>query len=413
MGLLDELFNNPENMGLLSAAAAMAERSGPSTRPSSFGQVLSSGLLGGMQGYQHVQDTQFQKKYKGMQMDSMQLQMEEAKRKAEIERQLAEAAQQSMLTPEQMSLAGGGGPTLANAAKIPDMKPQFDTNAYVNRVMAIDPLKGIALQQSMAKQQEEFGTAPQVGTDPVTGKPFTYILGKNGTMRRLDSVLPREKLDTVDLGGKVAFRNPYEASILGALDKSQTPDSVASNAIQIRGQNMTDARARQSLALQQQELGGFGKAPAGFRWKQDGSLEPIPGGPGDKLPEAQQKQVVGVSNLSDAITEYRNDLKNFGFGLNPTKRAVMGTKYNNMMLQAKEAYNLGVLNGPDLEILQSVVIDPTSSKGMLTSTKALDAQAAELDRIMRKVGQVSSKSRPVPPGSGGGNIDDLLKKYGG
>jgi len=60
----------------------------------------------------------------------------------------------------------------------------------------------------------------------------------------------------------------------------------------------------------------------------------------------------------------------------------MTVAYNNMMLQAKEAYNLGVLNGGDYEILQSVVADPTSFKGAFISNAALKKQATELSRMM-------------------------------
>lgn len=161
----------------------------------------------------------------------------------------------------------------------------------------------------------------------------------------------------------------------------------------IAGANL--AVARGNLGLRQQELTAGGKAPAGYRWKPDGSLESIPGGPGDKLPESQQKQVVGVNNLSSAISEYRTELAGFGgwSKLSPDDRAKMGTKYNNMMLQAKEAYNLGVLNGPDLEILTNVITDPRSAKAILLSKDALDTQASELDRMMQGVGKVSGQAK--------------------
>ena len=181
------------------------------------------------------------------------------------------------------------------------------------------------------------------------------------------------------------------------------------------------AVAQGNLAARQQEVAMGGKPPPGFRWKGDGTLEAIPGGPGDKLPEAQQKQVVGVQNLSNAIAEYREALKGFSKldNLNPDARAKMGTKYNNMMLQAKEAYNLGVLNGPDFDILQSVITDPRSLKGFVTSKEALDSQASELDRIMSGVAKTSGNRRPQDgaplvnkPKPAPANIDDLLKKYG-
>jgi hypothetical protein len=55
-----------------------------------------------------------------------------------------------------------------------------------------------------------------------------------------------------------------------------------------------------------------------------------------------------------------------------------------MMLQGKEAYNLGVLNGPDYSIMQQVVINPTSMRGAVTSRAAMDQQASELSRIMKQ-----------------------------
>lgn len=215
---------------------------------------------------------------------------------------------------------------------------------------------------------------------------------------RLKALTP--ELQAVNLGGttqmvdKNALTNPQ--AVGQSFTQTQTPESIASNQVAIRGQNLTDARGKESNALKAQELAMGGKPPPGYRWTPDGRLEAIPGGPGDKLPEKQQNQVIGTQNLSNAINEYRTQLKGFGKldALSPDARAAMGTKYNNMMLQAKEAYNLGVLNGPDLEILTSVITDPRSMRGAITSNKALDAQASELDRIMQGISSVSANRRP-------------------
>ena len=98
------------------------------------------------------------------------------------------------------------------------------------------------------------------------------------------------------------------------------------------------------------------------------------------LPEAATKQVTGATNLKDAINNYKTKLESFSTidMANPNSRAAMGNAYNNMMLQAKEAYNLGVLNGPDYQILQSVVKDPTSAGALLVSKKTLNEQANDL-----------------------------------
>lgn len=198
-----------------------------------------------------------------------------------------------------------------------------------------------------------------------------------------------------------------------AYDKT---NDAANRGVTLRGQTLADARGKEANDIKRGEVAGGGKPPPGYRWKGD-VLEAIPGGPGDKLPEAQQKQVVGTQNLSNAITEYRKDLKDFGAfdSLKPDKRASMGTKYNNMMLQAKEAYNLGVLNGPDFEILQSVITDPRSFTGAITSKGALDKQATELDRIMGGIASTSGNRRPqdgapkVAGSKGKPSLDDIFK----
>ena len=195
---------------------------------------------------------------------------------------------------------------------------------------------------------------------------------------------------------KLGAEKAYDNLLKEAQQAEVARHNKSSEGIQVRGQNMVDARAKEGNSLKAVEIQAGGKPPPGYRWKGDGTLEAIPGGPGDKLPESQQKQVVGTQNLSNAIREYREALKTFGTldAVKPDQRAMMGTKYNNMMLQAKEAYNLGVLNGPDFDILQSIVTDPRSIKGVITSNNALDTQAAELDRIMSGVAQTSSQLKP-------------------
>ena len=119
------------------------------------------------------------------------------------------------------------------------------------------------------------------------------------------------------------------------------------------------------------------------------------------LPEAATKQVTGATNLKDAITNYKDTLQGFSTldMVNPDARAKMGNAYNNMMLQAKEAYNLGVLNGPDYAILQSVVKDPTKLNALLTSKEALQGQATDLskqaDRIIENVYKTHNRNVPA------------------
>lgn len=133
-----------------------------------------------------------------------------------------------------------------------------------------------------------------------------------------------------------------------------------------------------------------------------------PLGPKDKpLAEGAQKQVLGARNTQDAVTNYLEKLDGWSKGkmVSPDARAEMGNAYNNMMLQAKEAYNLGVLNGPDYAILQSVVKDPTKVGSAIVSNVALAEQGKELRRIAqgieKNVLEAHGKTYTPRPNSGG------------
>ncbi|PPC95241.1 MAG: hypothetical protein CTY33_00355 [Methylotenera sp.] len=264
--------------------------------------------------------------------------------------------------------------------------------------------------QAFKQEAEQLGAADLVKSAPPQFDPNWQKSQMVNADKFLEQNTP--KYERVDLGGKIQIVdvNPVTNPNYGKfnLNKTLTPDAL-----------LTDQRTRSEGALNRENSRGNAvisasgqaqKPPAGYRWNPDGSLQAIPGGPGDKLPETNQKQITGTRNLQGAIAEYQADLANWKKldGLNPDKRAAMGTKYNNMMLQAKEAYNLGVLNGPDLEILTSVITDPRSMKGAITSNDALDKQASELSRIMSGIAATSGER--VTPNSAGQQSNQILPK---
>lgn len=127
------------------------------------------------------------------------------------------------------------------------------------------------------------------------------------------------KYERIDLGGKIQVVdvNPItNPSIKGtSLDKTLTPDAVLTDqrtrsenalnrGVTIRGQNMTDARAR--------EANSTVKPPSGYRLKSDGTLEAIPGGPGDRKlnpTEGQGKAALYATRAAEADS-ILNDLGN-------------------------------------------------------------------------------------------------------
>lgn len=218
MGLLDNFnFDDPKTMGLLSAAAQMFEASGPSRVPVSLGQVLGRGLSGGMETYYGVQDQRRKQKSDDMTMRKQQLAIDAAEQEARLQQQITQAGRDSMLSPESLSLSGGGGPTAANAAKIPNLQPRFDQRGFMDRVMAIDPLKGLALQASMGKD------SPFGKVDP---KDFTQESVANfaRTNNYADLVPVRKKeiasngqvYDPFDIRPGQTFANPNQPFSVGA-----------------------------------------------------------------------------------------------------------------------------------------------------------------------------------------------------
>lgn len=100
-------------------------------------------------------------------------------------------------------------------------------------------------------------------------------------------------------------------------------------------------------------------------WKAD-QVKPLTG--------ESEKQVSGainyqksLDNLQDIFGKYKGaDL------LKPNVRAEIQQSLNNALLQGKEANRLGVLNGPDLSILEKIVGDPTAVDALVKDRSTLN-----------------------------------------
>jgi hypothetical protein len=125
-----------------------------------------------------------------------------------------------------------------------------------------------------------------------------------------------------------------------------------------------------------------------FYPSKDGGKPLILEGVTPKSPEGYNKQKSGVDSVVKAMEQYKNILTESGGRidrLTPSKRLEIGTLYNNMMLQAKEAYNLGVLNGPDYMILQEVIKNPLDVSSMIYSADDLKNQVDVFNKVMGNV----------------------------
>lgn len=86
MGLLDDLYNDPNSAGMMGIAQGLLSASGPSRMPVSFGQAMGHGMQAGMGAYQNAQNANMerqrfdqQQKMGGLQEQMLNMQLEGAK----------------------------------------------------------------------------------------------------------------------------------------------------------------------------------------------------------------------------------------------------------------------------------------------------------------------------------------------
>lgn len=300
-GLLDFLDTDQGRVGLGLLAAA-----GPTMQPMSFGQRLA----GAMQGLREervgeadrrlrqqlveAQLSNYRGAEQGRQFDQA-IRVAELERQREQERRVADfrAGLFQGATPQQ-ALAGGGGPSVANAAKIGQGQ---DPQQLLERVRAgvaaglikADDAKALIESQNWGRAR----VARTAETVDAQGRPVTLQLDEFGQpvgegMRQWKAPLQ------VSQGDRTSFVDPVSLDTRGQFMVNMSPFERDASA---RGWAAHQV-AQGNLAIAQQRLGhdmrDGGKAPVGYRWAADGaSLEPIPGGPAavppKGSPQAQQQ----------------------------------------------------------------------------------------------------------------------------
>jgi hypothetical protein len=79
--------------------------------------------------------------------------------------------------------------------------------------------------------------------------------------------------------------------------------------------------------------------------------------PGEKKAEEYEK----LDRVDSSIAAYKNMISKVGTEYFPTEgKLAIGGLHKDLLLELKELYNLGVLSGPDLSIMEQVIMDPTA-----------------------------------------------------
>lgn len=242
--------------------------------------------------------------------------LENKKIKAELGAKSAETAAKKIAIYRDM---------LANVNS-PEDAAQWLTMQHNDPDLAFTPLGQADLQTSLSRIPQDPAQFQQWKQQNALGMTKYLELNKP-SYQKLDSGGSESVVAIPGLGGP--------AQTVTSVTKTASPDALLSAETARRGQNMTDARARERLSFEQgnsvADAGGpsqigltkkFGKAPPGWRWKEDGSQEPIPGGPADEKAKAKQ---AGYDDVSQSIAVLRNayDRLESGGGITSTNNGAI------------------------------------------------------------------------------------------
>jgi hypothetical protein len=307
---------SPEGQGLLATVfggLAGARRGQPLN---SLGRAGMAGMMGygnALERNVKLGEAEQMKQYRAAQMENYQSEaaqrnalLDAAKRKQEAVPRLFSGG-----SPALSPLMGDEASGILPSAGRPAIAPIFDIN------------KAVSSGLFTAKEIEDWAKVPDAGKQEVArtietmdgqGRPITQQFDKFGRVVG-GGGLPQWKAPiSVNQGDRTTFADPVTLAPKGSFGMNQTPDSKASNFVSMRGQNMTDSRARDRLAFE--TTGGgeggviqaglnrqFGKPQAGYRWKADGSLEFIPGGPAD---QKAQLKTSGEGTVDSVVADIRD-----------------------------------------------------------------------------------------------------------
>lgn len=383
-GVLGASFDDPRT------AATLALAQGLLTAPKPM-RGLNDGLLGYQNAMAEAKKAKQMEEMRQMQLMQHQMAMKQAEQAQAKQLAVEQAYRGALRTPEQTAMGKFGGPTVAAANAAPGMAPSLDQNALIQNLMQADPMAAAQmLQPKQAKIKDYKEVRMPDGSVQIVGfDEFGKVVDTGRTPFKAEEVR--------DFGGHLGGVDPITGKVRKIGDKSQSPDSKASNALGWANYGLSKDR----LSLDR-EGAGAGKAPQGYRFKADGSLEAIPGGPADikagelgaKTEAKKASTIAQASSVLDTIDEARglvgittagfgsalarvptSDARNLKAKLETVKANLGFDRLQQMRDQSPTGGALGAVAVQELTALQSTV----ASLDQAQSPAQLDAALKKID----------------------------------
>jgi len=329
MGLLDDFagfIKTPEGQGLLSGVAGWAAGARKGTPWNNVGR----GGLAGIMGYGNALEQQLQGQQAAQKSQLTNMQIDQLKKGLATKELLGKAlmggaVQQVQSQPfDTVSMPYGGGyspsvseafglpsgmpsvmPTQSNASPVPTMP------SYADRLMEAAKQAGDvdAFQEAIKLKMEERKLAPKFATDVrvvmQNGKPTVVQMADDGTWRPMgEGITPAEKLHFADNGQRAGIGiDQYTGlPVTKGIQKQQSPESVASNALGWANHNFTVSQAGKPQF--NAEAGGWVTPPSGMKPGEVSKVE----GLSPKMSEDQGKATGWLAQATNAYSNIKGVL---------------------------------------------------------------------------------------------------------
>lgn len=233
-GLLGTSMDDPKTAATLALAQGLL--SGNRALP-----ALSGGLLGYTGAMQQAKQQQAAEEMRKMQLQHMALQYQQQKQaadQAEMDRALTQKAAMPVQPIEANQASGIAGPR-PHALGVVGQQPAFDPRQFIASGGSVQG--AAALSQMLAKQQAKIKDYKEVRMPDGS----VQIVGFDEYGKPVDTGrTPFKDGDVQDFGGAKYVRDPITNRLTLLGNKSATPDARLGAGVTMRGQDMTDARAR-------------------------------------------------------------------------------------------------------------------------------------------------------------------------
>jgi hypothetical protein len=193
------LLDDPSQVGALSLGLRLL------STPGKFGQALGQAGLGAMGDVQQAKAAQDMKRQKALQEQMLMMQLEQIKAQQQRQQGIEGAYRGAIESPATQALAGGGGPTVANAQAMQGMTPRVNQSKLIEGLLGADPIA--AYQMMQPKERELLTVAPGASvldrSDPTKA---LFTAPKELAPDEFTNILTRAGIDPASPEGRAMYR---------------------------------------------------------------------------------------------------------------------------------------------------------------------------------------------------------------